>query len=102
MAKVKSTKNTDTTENVNPQVPNVEQLMNALNQLQNENKFLREKLNEASEQIKFMMSGEVHKKLEWLWKVITTSGTNDIFGNEFIDKCVGEFKEIMTVEEKSE
>lgn len=76
--------------------PQVEALVKEFNKLDAENKMLKSRLKEAAEQIKFLSMGEVHKKLEWLWKVITLDGGDDIFGDEFLQQCVNEFVEILT------
>lgn len=98
MAKEKKEKVVTPAEEVNTEKldPQVEELVRGFNKLDAENKMLKSRLKEAAEQIKFLSMGEVHKKLEWLWKVITLDGGDDIFGDEFLQQCVNEFVEILT------
>lgn len=98
MAKEKKEKVVTPAEEVNTEKldPQVEELVRGFNKLDAENKMLKSRLKEAAEQIKFLSMGEVHKKLEWLWKVITLDGGDDIFGDEFLQQCVNEFMEILT------
>jgi len=70
--------------------------------LKDQNQMLKAKLDQAAEQIKFLSMGEVHKKLEWLWKVITLEDNNEIFGEDFVTSCTQEFKDILTPEEEPE
>lgn len=98
MAKEKKEKVVTPAEDAKTEVldPQVEALVREFNKLDAENKMLKSRLKEAAEQIKFLSMGEVHKKLEWLWKVITLDGSDDIFGDEFLQQCVNEFVEILT------
>lgn len=95
MAKEKTVKTADG-KALEPQLPNLEAVQQEMDKLVAENKYLRGKLNEAAEQMRFMSLGEVHKRLEWLWKVITLEGGEDTFGVEFINYCIEDFKEILT------
>ncbi len=97
MARTKGVKVSEEPKNTETQneQPNVETLMNTLANLQGENKFLKEKLKEASSQIQFLSVGEIHKRLNWLWNIITLKGAVEVFGTEFYNFCVEDFKEIM-------
>lgn len=88
-------------ENIDPQI---EGLVRQMNKLDAENKMLKSRLTDAAEQIRFLSMGEVHKKLDWLWKVITLEGGEDVFGDLFVKQCIDEFVEILTPaqEEKEE
>ena len=74
----------------------IEAVMKSLSDAQAQAEYFKNKLKGAIEQIQFLSQGEVHKRLDWLWKVITLEGAEDIFGREFYDYCVKDFKEIMT------
>lgn len=103
MAKGKTKVSAETAEKIpNEPLPNLEVLQQEMDKLVAENKFLRGKLNEAAKQMEFLSVGEVHKRLEWLWKVISLEGSNDVFGNEFLDYCIKDFKDIMTPQEHAE
>jgi hypothetical protein len=78
------------------ETPNVETLMTQLNNLNAQNKMLKDRLNQAIEQIQFLSQNEFHKKLEWLWKVITLENSVAIFSPDFYDTCVAEFIDMMT------
>ena len=82
--------------NTTEKAPNVETLMTQLNNLNTQNKMLKDRLNQDIEQIQFLSQNEFHKKLEWLWKVITLEGSADIFSPDFYDTCVAEFMDMMT------
>ena len=76
--------------------PEMETLVKNFANVEAENKMLKGRLAQAMEQMKVMSLGEVHKKLEWLWRVITLEGSNDIFGDDFVEMCAREFMEILT------
>lgn len=97
MAKEKAIKDTPVQE-----TPNVETLMQEISNLNTQNAMLKSKLNQAVEEIKFLSQGEFHKKLDWLWKVITLEGAAEVFSANFYDHCVKEFVEMMTPEEPAE
>lgn len=73
------------------------ELMREISRLRMENQMLKANLSKASSEIEMLTLDGVHKKLEWLWKVITLEGSTDVFGDEFYQTCVNEFKEIMIV-----
>ena len=73
-----------------------EKFMLQLRQLDAQNKALKNQLNQAIEEIKFLTQAEFHKKLEWLWKVITLENSAEVFSQEFYNTCVAEFTEMMT------
>lgn len=93
--KVSEETKTEINQTAQSEKPNVETLMGTIANLQGENKFLKGKLKEASEQIQFLSVGEVHKRLNWLWNVITLKGAEDVFGEDFYAMCVEDFKQIM-------
>lgn len=80
-----------------PMMKGPEELMKELSKLRMENQMLKANLSRASSEIEMLTLDGVHKKLEWLWKVITLEGNVDIFGDEFCETCVNEFKEIMII-----
>jgi len=80
-----------------PMMKGPEELMKELSKLRMENQMLKANLSRASSQIEMLTLDGVHKKLEWLWKVITLEGNFEIFGDEFCETCVNEFKEIMII-----
>lgn len=82
-------------DNVN-KMSDSEKFMVQLRQLDAQNKMLKNQLNQAVEEIKFLTQAEFHKKLEWLWKVITLEGSAEVFSPEFYNNCVTEFKEMLT------
>lgn len=75
--------------------PDVQTLMEQLSTVSGQNKMLKERLNQAVEQIKYLQEAEVHKRLEWLWRVISFENGCDMFGNEFYNKCLEEFQTIL-------
>ena len=75
--------------------PDVQTLMEQLSTVSGQNKMLKERLNQAVEQIKYLQEAEVHKRLEWLWRVISFENGYEMFGNEFYDKCLEEFQTIL-------
>ena len=95
MAKEKE-KVVPTTRKKEPEGNPVEPIMRELSQLRMKKEALENNLRKAASQIEFLVQGEVYKKLDWLWKVITLDGAIDVFGEEFYKTCVEEFKGIMT------
>lgn len=73
----------------------VQTLMEQLSTVSGQNKMLKERLNQAVEQIKYLQEAEVHKRLEWLWRVISFENGYEMLGNEFYDKCLEEFQTIL-------
>ena len=84
--------------------PDMQEVMQMVSELTAENKYLKKQLSQAVEQIKFMNVGEVYKRLDLLWNIITLERTEEIFGPEFFYECVEDFKEIMfpPISEKEE
>lgn len=82
-------------DNVNKMSDN-EKFMIQLRQLDAQNKALKNQLSQAVEEIKFLTQAEFHKKLEWLWRVITLENSAAVFTPEFYNTCVAEFMEMMT------
>lgn len=75
--------------------PDVQTLMEQLSSLSGQNKMLKERLNQAVEQIKYLQEAEVHKRLEWLWRVLSFENGYEMFGSEFYNKCLEEFQTIL-------
>ena len=73
----------------------VKSVMDMVADLKAENQYLKNKLNQAAEQIKFMTVGEIYKRIDVLWNIITFRGANEVFGDEFLGECVEDFKEIL-------
>lgn len=97
MAKEKEEKVIETPKEKKQKVdPQIEALVKQVSTLAAENRMLKNKLNQAAEQMQLITMSEVHKKLEWLWKVITLDGSDDIFGDKFVQYCVDEFVDILT------
>lgn len=109
MAKAK--KESEGTKETKTVVPDMENVMKMVSDLKGENEYLKNvlkdmsaKLNHATEQIKFMTIGEVYKRIDVLWNIITLRGAAEIFGDEFYEECIVDFREIMfpPVEEEKE
>ena len=49
------------------------------------------KLTEATNQIEMYQKNEFWIRLDWLWRILTLEGSNELFTNEFIDKVSEEF-----------
>ena len=77
----------------------VENLMVALEQAHTRIKQLQMQMGQMSEAYKDMQlrlaTNEFQHRLEFLWKVLFTDGAKTVFGREFIEKCVEEFKEMI-------
>lgn len=80
--------------------PNIEGLMQELSRLSKENEMLKNTLNRAASQLESFKQRDLFAKLDWCWRVITLEHAASIFGDDFYDACVNEFKEIMTPEEE--
>lgn len=59
-------------------------LNEALNEVQN-------KLLEATTQLEMFQKNEFWMRIDWLWRVITLEGSNEVFTNEFLEKVTKEF-----------
>lgn len=53
------------------------------------------KLTEATNQLEIFRTNEFWMRIEWLWRVITLEGCNEIFSNGFLDKVIKEFETRM-------
>ena len=73
-----------------PEKMSYEQMVNIANQLQSQNRELVVRLNNLA---------DIYHRLDYLFKVIANA---DKFNKEFIDKCVKEVEEIMTIPEQPE
>lgn len=82
--------------------PSVETLMQELSSLAHENETLKAKLKMAVAELKKCDRQDLYVKLEWLWKVITLDYNADVFGSDFVDERVEEFKTLMTPKEIEE
>ena len=79
--------------------PSVENLMVALNQANGRIKQMHVQMEQMSEAYKDLQlrlaTTEFQHRLEFLWKVMFTDNSYVMFGEEFIEKCAEEFKEMM-------
>ena len=79
--------------------PSVENLMFALNQANDRIKQMHaqmEQMYEAHRDLQLRLAtNEFQHRLDFLWKVMFTDNSYVMFGNEFIEKCAEEFKEMM-------
>lgn len=79
--------------------PSVENLMVALNQANGRIKQMQIQMGQMSEAYKDLQlrlaTTEFQHRLEFLWKVMFTDNSYGMFGEEFIEKCAEEFKEMM-------
>lgn len=76
--------------------PNVETLMQNLAEVSAENEVLKNNLNKAIAELRKLNKQDLYVKLDWLWKVITLEYNVDLFGEDFVDERVEEFKFLMT------
>jgi Zn-dependent oligopeptidase len=79
--------------------PSVENLMVALNQANNRVKQMQVQMAQMVESYKDLQlrlaTTEFQNRLDFLWKVMFTDNTRDMFGDDFIVKCAEEFKDMM-------
>lgn len=79
--------------------PPVDVVMMNLKQARAENEQLKIQLMRAGEQFRDMqlrlLTNEFQNRLEFLWRVMFTEGTEKLFGKDFINKCAEEFKDMM-------
>lgn len=75
-----------------PQKMSYEQLENIAHQLSEQNRQLFAKLQEAN-------MANVFKRMDYLFKVVENY---NVFGREFLDKCVAEIESMMTLPEAKE
>ena len=71
-----------------PEKVSYEQMVNIANQLQSQNRELMIRLNNLA---------DIYHRLDYLFKVVASP---TLFSKEFIDKCVKEIEEIMTIPEQ--
>lgn len=79
-----------------------EEMAKSMMLLQAENSELKRRLNQAHEQLMAYAQSDFYQRLEWLWRIITLAGAGDEFGNEFYDRVVAEFKELVFPTEKQQ
>lgn len=72
-----------------PEKVSYEQMVNIANQLQSQNRELMIRLNNLA---------DIYHRLDYLFKVVANP---TLFSKKFIDKCVKEIEEIMTIPEQS-
>ena len=70
--------------------------------LEEQNKHLIEQGRQMLEELKFKNKQELFARLEWLWKVITLEGSEEVFGEAFFKACTEEFKVLMTPVDKEQ
>lgn len=79
--------------------PSPENLMLALDQANNRIRAMQlqmSQMNEAYKDLQLRLATtEFQHRLEFLWKVMFTDNSYVMFGEEFIEKCAEEFKEMM-------
>lgn len=79
--------------------PSVENLMLALNQANGRIKQMQVQMAQMAEAYKDLQlrlaTTEFQNRLEFLWKVMFTDYSNQMFGDDFIAKCAEEFKDMM-------
>lgn len=79
--------------------PSVKNLMVALNQANGRIKQMQvqmEQMYDAHRDLQLRLAtNEFQHRLEFLWKVMFTDNSYVMFGEEFIEKCAEEFKEMM-------
>ena len=90
--------------------PSVETLMAALDQANGRIRQMQiqmSQMNEACRDMKLRLAAnEFQHRLDFLWRVLFTDNSSIIFGDEFLEKCAEEFKDMMfptfPVEQKEE
>ena len=79
--------------------PSVENLMLALDQANNRMRQMQAQMAQMANEYRDMelrlATAEFQHRLEFLWKVMFTDSSYVILGEEFIEKCAEEFKEMM-------
>lgn len=79
--------------------PSVENLMVALNQANGRIKQMQVQMAQMVESYKDLQlrlaTTEFQNRLDFLWRVLFTDNSCGMFGEEFISKCVEEFKDMM-------
>lgn len=77
---------------INTEKLSYEELSNVCNQLDT-------KCRQLSQQLYQLQQSQALLRLEFLFKIIDKK---DSFDNDFVDNCINEIKEIMTIKEESE
>lgn len=72
---------------------NEEELKNALHQVSEQSRQLYLQNQQLAKSLEEANLSNFFKRLEWLWRIITTPGLP--FDNEFIKKCAAEFESLM-------
>lgn len=72
---------------------NEEELKNALHQVSEQSRQLYLQNQQLAKSLEEANLSNFFKRLEWLWRIITTPGLS--FDNEFIKKCAAEFESLM-------
>ena len=79
--------------------PSVENLMVALNQANGRIKQMQMQMAQMVESYKDLQlrlaTTEFQNRLDFLWKVLFTDNSHFVFGDEFVEKCADEFKDMM-------
>ena len=71
-----------------------------LAELTAENNDLKRKLGMAIERINVLETNDFFLRLDWLWKTLTLEGAEKLFGKDFFDARLAEFKQLMTPQQK--
>lgn len=73
-----------------------EELEKIASQCYAENERLKKTIQEMSRRLQGYETSDFYARLDWLWRVITLEGSDEVFGEEFYAKTVNEFKLLMT------
>lgn len=73
-----------------------EELEKIASQCYAENEHLKKTVSELNRRLQGYETSDFYARLDWLWRVITLEGSEEVFGEEFFDKTVDEFKVLMT------
>ena len=75
----------------------MESMGNLIEQLDKENKALRQRLSEAGQHIRQMNMEGFYTRLSWLWTVISADEkVRKEFNPDFVARCYAEFEDMMT------
>ena len=79
--------------------PSVENLMVALNQANGRIKQMHAQMEQMADAYRDLQlrlaTTEFQHRLEFLWKVLFTDNSHFVFGDEFVEKCAEEFKDMI-------
>ena len=79
--------------------PSVKNLVLALDQANNRIRQMQAQMAQMTNEYRDMQlrlaTAEFQHRLEFLWKVLFTDDSHFVFGDEFVEKCAEEFKEMM-------